>query len=252
MSHWDRYNNWNYVEAPLKPAPVTVDLFYALMDNPKSILMLGCTRELVSLNCDKIVAIDKSQSRIDKWFIKSNKVYGIKGNWLNLSNYVKGSTFDYIIGDGSFICLPITEQKIVIAECKKVLNPGGKIIIRAYETPISETTLSSIKRDLTWGEIKNFSSLKLKLYFYVSCCGSIGVPVANVRTVFYSFFDKQQLSENMKWPLSYIDVIDTYEKSSDIYYVPTRDMIEKAFPNIVIVESYGYPMAEHCPFYIFT
>ena len=253
MSHWDRYDNWNYVEAPLKPVPDTVKLFYALMNNnPQSILMLGCTRELVSLNCDKIIAVDKSISRINSWFPKSSTVYGIEGNWLRLSNYIDNeSKFDYVIGDGSFIFLSIPEQKRVIKECKKFLNPGGKIIIRGYETPENPISIGDIKEDIRLGKIQNFSCLKLKLMFLLSRCGIFGVPVNEIRDTFYESFDKKSLFVETGWPIPCIDVIDVYENSSDVYYLPTRKMMEEDFPGVVIVETSGYPMSEHCPIYIF-
>ena len=170
-SHWDIISDsWHCIEPPLRPNDMIIKQFDSLLglDKPKTILLLGCTDELCFLQTEQVVALDKSQERINRWLKNSEDAVGICGDWFNMPEHVK-MTFDCVLGDGSFNFLngPNQWQK-VIDNCNNVLNKPGKILIRVYEAPKEPLSMPEIKNLLYSGKIANFSCLKLYIWMYLS------------------------------------------------------------------------------------
>ena len=109
----------------------------AFNDNPE-VLVLGATPELRDMairnNC-QTMAIDSSSEILEKMNEMmenkdSEKNIYLKGNWLLMDKFLRPNSYDVIIGDISLNKLDLTSQEILLSILKKLLKPGGKLILR--------------------------------------------------------------------------------------------------------------------------
>ena len=244
-NYWNSLEYWELLEAPLRVDNCVVEKFKELIDETDSVLLLGCTKELYTVTKD-VTVIDINQQRINM-FKPIGKV--VCGDWLNIIDELDFN-IQYVIGDGSFNCLRFQEWPCLIHSVKKVLNPGGKIIVRIFETPANVDSLKNIKEKIENKEIATFSELKWILAMYLAYTNN-HVVVEYIRDLFYLIFDKEKLSKQTGWSLESINTIDAYENSKQIYCFPSERQIKKEFPESKRIQVLGYPMAERCPFYVF-
>jgi glutathione peroxidase-family protein len=242
LTHWNSLDYWNKLEPPLRPSTNVVNQFQEIIGPVKSLLVLGCTKELYSLASDVTVA-DQDQVRLN---LLASDQKQFCGDWLKLKTLEK---FDAVVGDGSLNCLKFPQQwQELIHICKGLTN--GKVAIRVFETPDLIRFSSMIQEDLEAGKIKNFCSLKWELAMHMAY-HEPSVRVKKIHQLFYMMFDKQKLSEQTGWSLESIDTIDAFKDSEMVLDFPREIHIKQAFPKVIRLNSEGYPFADRCPFYIF-
>jgi hypothetical protein len=245
-SYWDNLEFWEKLDAPLRPTSQVVSKFQEYTQDSDSVLLLGCTKELYTVN-DNVIVVDVNQRRIDML-----KPIGrvICGDWMNLTNELDCKV-DTIIGDGSMNCVKLNDWQILIDRAKLVLNPGGKIVIRVFETPAIMRTLKQIKDDVLINKYtETFSSLKWDIAMYLAY-SNCHVAVTDVYDMFNLLFDKEELHMVTGWPIDTINTIDAYNNDTTVYCFPSEKQIRRIFPRIMRKQVLGYPFAERCPFYFF-
>lgn len=143
---WRTKERKNYVAAPSAGAGI-MRIYRELLKKATSrkkefrVLVLGATPELRDLVLGfggELVTIDISWEMIEKTtplmkYQNHPREIILKANWLN--NPIKDNNFDVILGDAVTLNMPHSDQNKFFKEMKRLLKPGGFIILR--ETVIS-------------------------------------------------------------------------------------------------------------------
>jgi SAM-dependent methyltransferase len=247
------YRAWSQLGPPLRPHPdVVAAVKEQIKDRKGRTLLLGVTPELADV-APNLVAIDRNLSMIvNVWPGNTSTRCAIVGDWRN-AHFVPGA-FSVCVGDGSLCGLDYpTEIAAVFNELKRILKKDGRIVCRLYVSPDTAETISTLKENVMSGTIKNFHAFKMRLAMALAALRP--VPQICVESILDScnelFKNRDQLARITGWSRQQIDTIDFYRGSNVVFNLPTADqlvsVVSKVCPNVRLVPSGRYEMAERCP-----
>jgi SAM-dependent methyltransferase len=235
---------------PLRPAPSDVETFRHCLAGADRLLLLGVTPELAVLGKD-LTAVDNSPRMLAAvWPGDREGRRAIVADWTDLP-FADGS-FDAVIGDAS---LNAAAEQVdeVVAEARRVVAPGGKVIFRLFCSPEVPETLESIRADLAAGWRGNLHALKWRIAMALAASKPGGIlPVKDILSVFDRLFpDRARLAVETGWPEDDIATLDAYVGAGHSLGLPTlagfRSALQRHFPDVTVAPSRGYPLAERCP-----
>ena len=214
------------------------------------LLLLGVTPELSVLGED-LTAVDNSPPMLAAiWPGDREGRRAILADWTDLP-FADGS-FDAVIGDAS---LNASAQRVdeVVAEARRVLAPGGKIVFRLFCAPQEPETLEAIGDDVVGGWTGNLSALKLRIAMALAASKPRAIiPVQEILVAFNRLFpDRIRLAAVTGWSADDISTVDAYVGADHSLGMPTlagfRSYLEPHFSHVTAEPSTGYPLAERCP-----
>lgn len=213
MNQWaqisERIGEWT---SPLRPSPEDVAMFQNQLESADRTLLLGVTSALQPLAS---VVIDHNPQ-----VIATYKTDAVLGDWKDLP-FV--SEFDAVIGDG---CLTVFQEapELFFKQVRKVLKPGGRLILRVFIAPESKEDLETIFKNR---EGMGFHAFKWKV---AHALGNPYVPV-------------KELYETIK-PVWNHPTLSVYRDSDLVYYFPKLSELP-SWEHIQFGTT--YELAERCP-----
>lgn len=247
---------WSLLEPPLRPnAEIVARMRDCLANHRQSVLVLGVTPEFADL-ADDVLAVDASTSMIGGvWPGDTDRRRAVEGNWLNLPS--AAASRRSAVCDGGLTVLPFPDgYETVFGQVVRVLEPGGRAVIRLYSIPDPPETLEELKASTWNGEVDSFHAFKFRLAMARAAEGDAVHAVLNdVWNDFADLFpDRAKLAEATGWSAAAIDTIDFYRDSDTVYSYPTRDRVAELarayFADVSLVDVGTYPMADRCPLLI--
>ena len=253
-SHWgELQQGWERLKPPLRPnQEVTAAVSQAVAAQRDRILLLGVTPELADIGSETI-AVDRSADMIAHiWPGNTARRRAIKANWLALP--LPAHSISATIGDGSLNILRYPHgYRTLFQQLVKILQPGGRIVIRLYQTPDRGEPLAQVRRRVLGREIGSFHAFKWHFAMaIVAARGDPNLEVARIHEVFvHEFPDRATLARATGWPHADIDMIDLYRGSSEIYSFPTAAQLAAVVPDFFTAPQFlasgTYELAERCP-----
>ena len=191
--YWDtQAEHWEDIHPDLKPSPSDKDSYNRNMVSPgAAYLVFGSTSELMA---DNAVGVDSSRGMIDAARCVTDKGVHINASWHALP--LTSGSMANVIGDGSLNVIPAEYQLLVLREAHRVLQHGGRLIVRVY-TPedVMRGNIDRFKVLLGYTDMWGDVALK-KVYAYESD----RLPaVYNAPGVVYSFASMDQLIRRARW-----------------------------------------------------
>lgn len=254
-NHWFAHaQQWSRVTSPLRPNDEDINLMKrALHASQGTCLLFGVTPEIAS-SFSPLVAVDNNAGMIEKLWKTGIEARAIQADWLDLP--LPDNSFGYGIGDGSINMLLYQDQyQTWFDQIKRVLVPGGRLVIRIFARPIEAESLNSVKQIALKGLIGNFHAFKWRWAMaLVASNQTPNIHVTQILNTFNEYFpDRLALSNISKWPVADIATIDVYQNSSAIYSFPTIQEVRNSIPSglreVEIVYA-SYELADRCPIMI--
>ncbi|HVZ20943.1 MAG TPA: methyltransferase domain-containing protein [Vicinamibacterales bacterium] len=247
------YRRWGRLRPPLRPhADVCALMRRTVAAHAGRTLLLGVTPELARLR-DRTVAVDFCEASLTHiWPGDGPGRRAIMGNWLELP--CAAGTFSAVLGDGSFNCLeyPAGYQR-VFDELARVVQPGGRIVVRMYVTPDGADSIEQTRRCTMSGGVRAIDALKWRLAHAVCAeTGDANVPVQAIREAFNRAFpDRRALLRATGWSSVDLATMDAYALLPDVFSFPTLRQVLSLVPATMcrarFVRTWGYELAERCP-----
>jgi hypothetical protein len=253
---WDDFHRrWSRLTPPLRANQEVVAAITRLIaDRKERALLLGVTPELANI-ADSIVAVDKSQSMIDRiWPGDTQARKAVLGNWQQIP--LSRREFTTVIGDGSLNTIAFADYAVVFSQLEKILLPGARLAVRIYETPERCETMDEIRSATMAGRAGGFHAFKWRLAMTIaSGAKNPTVAVAAIHALFVREFpDRDALGAATGWSRDVIDEVDAYAGQDLLYSFPTRreilSVLPKEFSNPRFEISGTYELAERCPIFI--
>lgn len=238
---------------PLRPnAEVVAGIRECLAQRRRSVLILGVTPEFADL-ADDVLAVDSSADMIRAiWPGDTDSRRAIEGNWQALP--CEAASRQSAVCDGGLTLLPFPDgYEAVFGQLARVLEPGGRAVIRAFCVPEPCESLDDLKNAAWNGELQTIHALKFRLAMArVAERETVNIVLRDVWDDFAALFpDRAKLAEATGWSAQAIDTIDFYRESDTVYSYPTADRLAELaspfFADVSLVHVGTYEMADRSP-----
>ena len=217
MNQWremlERFDEW---ASPLRPSPEDVAMFSKKRQVTDRTLLLGMTAELMHL---ADVVVDHNPKAIEL-ATRSERVGAVLGDWSDLPFEAH---FDAVIGDGSLNAFQGAPD-LFFSQMKKVLKPGGRLILRVYISPDEKENLEEVLHSQNRA---NFHAYKWRV---AHALANPHVRVQELFHVIHPFYSHPTLA--------------VYRDSTLVYYFPKLSELP-VWESIQFGTS--YELAERCP-----
>lgn len=253
----DFHRRWTTIRPPLRPDAGVAAAVAALLDEVGAragshpTLLLGVTPELAAVP-PHLVAIDWSRAMVDAaWTGNAPHRHVVIGDWKRLP--LADASVAAAIGDGvlSMLSLP-TEQPLLFAQLRRVVRPGGRIVLRCFATPDRCEDVAAVRNAAFAGGL-DFHAFKQRFNMAVSVADRLpNISSAHLFDRFEAIFpDRDALAQASGWSRATIAEIDAYRGSRYVHCYPSRSAVSALVPDwargVRFVETKGYPLAERCP-----
>ena len=139
----------------------------------------------------------------------------------------------------------------VLQEVRRVLRPGGHLILRLYVRPDRKESPDAVIDALLDGWTDNFNAFKLRLMMAMSPDPGYSVRVADIFDLWSSRgFDYNELSRRIGIPRATIEAMDNYRGSATCYNFPPNTYVADHFArHFDLIDSFmpAYTLGERCP-----
>jgi len=247
----DFQRRWPSLLPPLRPpASVAAQIAALLPVGDQPTLLLGVTPELATITTP-LIAADWNPAMIAMaWPGDMPDRWALCADWLHLP--LAPASIGAAIGDGALTMLVWPEQhRMLAARLAEALAPGGRIVLRCFATPDPPPDPDAVCADALAGGL-SFHAFKLGFNMAIAAREADGnVTSAALHAAFERRFpDRTALAAASGWSLATIAEIDAYRGSAYVHCYPGRAALLALFADIGrarLVETQGYPFAEHCP-----
>lgn len=265
MSVWDKHaNRWEHIGFPTRPSAEDARIFadlasaYNTCCDQTKIIVLGVTPEVVGANWPHgsvIEAVDMNPWMIENVYMPhpTLKTSVTLAHWQSMP--MEDKSIDLIVGDGIFTPLETKDDyDALFCEMKRVLKPGGVMIVRAFLRPVISETIDSIVKKALDGSIKYFGSLKWRIAMSM-IDAQFSVKASEIHRVFEENFpDRKKLESLSGWEAKTIETIDSYKETDSIFTFPTLNQLTNLSQNYtrIVDMRYGnYELSIRCPIVVF-
>ncbi|AHE57287.1 class I SAM-dependent methyltransferase [Sphingomonas sanxanigenens] len=253
----DFHRRWATIRPPLRPDAGVAATVAALLDavgardDARPTLLLGVTPELAAVP-RHLVAVDWSRAMVDAaWPGSAPQRHVVIGDWKRMP--LAEASVAAAIGDGivSMLSLPM-EQPLLFAQLRRVIRPGGRIVLRCFATPDPCERVATV-RDAAFAGGLDFHAFKQRFNMAISVADGLpNISSAHLFARFEALFpDRMALAQASGWSLATIAEFDAYRGSRYVHCYPSRDAVLALVPGWAqaphFVETSGYPLAERCP-----
>lgn len=260
---WTRHSGqWQRIGSPLKPLPEDAQRALSLLQpalaaagSQLRVLILGVTQELVQAPWPagaSLLAVDHSGPMIARLWRPNAAVPSevLQARWQELP--LADASVAAIVGDGSLNALPsLDEMPAVLAEARRLLRPGGLMVLRCYIRPDRQESLDAVRDAALQGQVGSFHALKWRVAMALPSDAGFSIAVTDILAAFEQLFtDRDELARRAGWPRESIDTIEAYRDADTRYCFPTlAALADVAGPYFRIVERRcgEYELAERCP-----
>ncbi len=268
LDHWTQHaNHWSHVGVPLRPSEQDIATFESLLANcrfnvisPGKAVLMGVTPELASMQWPEsidLLSIDRCLGMIQGVWPGANLPFSslaVQGDWCHMP--LANSVIDIVIGDGCFTLLTdIDNYRDFIKEIKRVMQPDGQLLIRAFVRPMKRECPEAVIADLISGQISSFHAFKWRLAMALHGDLGSGVRLKDIWEAWHAEnIDTEALSAQRGWSSAEINTINVYRNVDSKYTFPLLDelraIIGEQFEEIACI--YGdYELADRCPILAF-
>lgn len=212
MSQWSqmskRFDEWT---SPLRPSIEDVAMFSNQLSTNGKNLLLGVTSELMPM---ADIAVDNDPAVIQM------QPKAILADWADLPF---GPTFDAVMGDG---CLTAFQggQDLFFQQMKKVIKPGGRLILRVFISPDTKESLEAVLKDK---DKMGFHAFKWRI------AHTMAHPMVRIKDLY-----------NVIKPIWDHPTLSIYKDSDLVYYFPKLSLLP-IYHHIQFGKS--YELSERCP-----
>lgn len=213
MNHWEKLSNrLNEWGSPLRPCSEDVKLYENQVGPKDRTLLLGVTQELLHL---ADVAVDNNQKVVETIGAKA-----VLADWGDLPFK---SEFDVAIGDGSLSAFQGGQERF-FQQMRKVLNPGGKLVLRLNLSPEKKEEVDYV---LSLKEKMGFHAFKMRV---AHALANPFVPVQEIYNVIQPVWNHPTLEiyRNSDW-IYYFPKLSELPKPSHIQFATSYEIAER-FP----------------------
>ena len=260
----DFHYRWPTIQPPLRPTQGVAAAIGVLLaergvplagsaggSTDDATLLLGVTPELAIVPRN-VIAVDWNPDMIRiAWPGDTPRRRAIVGDWKRLP--LAETSVAAAIGDGalSMLRFPI-EQPILFDQLRRVVRPGGRIVIRCFATPDPCETPEQVRTAALAGDL-TFHSFKHRFNMAISAAeGLPNIESGQLHIGFERLFpDRAALIAASGWSAETIAEIDAYRGSGSLHCYPSRSQLLDLVPGWArdarFVETDGYPLAERCP-----
>lgn len=228
---------WGQIGQPLRPTGQDIEFASQAVRSwverhgvPRA-LILGVTPELYNLpwpTGTDITAVDHTQAMIDVVW-PGPKDAAICAEWTDMP--VPDSSRDIIFCDGGLILLPYPDgHRKLVRELKRVLSPGGIIVLRLFAPPGRRENPDAVLADLLESKIANLNLLKLRLGMAMQQDAYKGIAPHEVWSAVHDVApDLEQLAERIEWPVEQMLALNAYRNRTLPYHFLGIDEVVALF-----------------------
>jgi hypothetical protein len=260
---WQRLSQqWDYVGPPFRPTPEDVGYASAVLsstpnaEQPGALtsILLGVTPELAKVLANtRSIEVDHSIAMINwSWmkFPRGHLATPVAGRWTSLP--IRNDCIDLILGDGCNIQLEFpAAYQTWFREMARVLQPGGKVVLRVFVSPETPEHSDAVIDDLLHKRIGNSNALRMRLFMALQPSATRGVQVSDVSAFWTSAqIDEKFLITELAWPASAIGIFEVFKNMNLRYSFPTLAELKVVFSDHFIeLDRYipGYEIGSRCP-----
>lgn len=170
-----------------------------------------------------VLAVDQSEVMIGALWSGAGDVAdatAVRGDWRALP--CADGTIDIAVGDGCFTTLACPEDyRAVTNEVRRVLAPGGRLVMRLFVPPAVREDLESVVDDLHGGRIIGFHAFKWRLVTALHTSSPAGTTLGAIWDVWRAICpDPAALAAKHGWSPDVVATIDHYRGSTTTYSFP--------------------------------
>lgn len=263
--HWNRHAaQWARIGSPLRPAAEDCALyrdaiarsFPGTEGRSMRVLLLGVTPELASMPWSsetELVACDHSLGMVRHLWPMAQFpgafAVALNADWLALP--LAESRFSMAAGDGSLSQLDYPEDfRRVVAELRRVLRPGGLLVLRLYCRAEPPESVDAVFGDLRAGRVAGFHAFKLRLLIAMHGRGP-GARLAEIWERWASEFpDPAETAKLSGWSRETIATMEAYRDAPARYSFPTLDEVRAILaPDFEFLDAAWphYELGDRCP-----
>lgn len=204
--------------SPLRPASEDVTLYENSIGKGDRTLLLGMTAELMHL---ADVLVDNNPRAIELAKEQEDRACAaILADWGDLPF---NAYFDAVIGDGALNAFQGRPDRF-FAQMKKVLKPGGRLVLRVFISPEQKDKLEEV---LQFADRANFHAFKWRVAHVLAN------PYVRVQELF-----------DVIHPVYPHSTLAVYKESPLVYYFPKlRELPASEHTQFAV----SYELAERCP-----
>jgi len=248
QDHWPAHaRSWALLGPPLRPSPEDVATYERVVAGrvaPRA-LLLGVTPELATMTWPAgtaLTAIDRSPTMIGALF-PTRAGEAIAAEWTAIPR--PDAAFDVILGDGAVTCFTFPEGHAALGlELRRVLAPGGEVVLRLFASPARAETLDDVARDLRAGAIAGFHALKWRLAMAIPGADR-RVRVTDILAAFDAIVPDRAA---LPWRAEVVGTIDNYRGSEAAYSFPTVEAQVAALGvPLTAIHTPTYELGDRCP-----
>ncbi len=263
--HWGTLSTyWSLLGPPLRPSPEDVAVAASVVRawreahaaSPLRALILGVTPELATLPWPRgttLVAVDRSAAMVGAIWPREAAPPGstaVVGDWRALA--LPDASVDLALGDGCFTVIEYPgDYRAVTRELRRVLRPGGRLVVRAFTRPEIPEDVTDVARALREGEVRGLQALKWRLAMAVQPRHTRAVAVVDVWRAFHAMCpDPSRLLLDLGATPEHLTTVEIYRDSPAVYSYPTlaelRAELAADFEELSCHVP-AYELGERCP-----
>jgi hypothetical protein len=263
---WSKFARaWAMLGPPLRPCEKDIEVVATAVASwsegrgaPRA-LILGVTPELYHLPWPAgtdLVAVDHNQGMIDQVW-PGPRDAAICADWTAMP--LPDGSRDIAICDGGLTLLSHPDGQFgMVKSLGRVIAGDGLFAVRLFAPASPGEDPDDVLRDLLDGKVKDFNSLKLRLWTALQKDLPTGILMHDFWSAVHSVApDLDKLAEQIGWEPDHLRVINIHRNNPARYRFPTADEVEQLYSkepggfSLESVTTPSYDLGDQCPTMVF-
>ncbi len=253
---------WSQFGPPLRPWPdntAVVQRAATRLNADAHVVVLGLTPEIIA--CDwpvgvTLSAVDHSPAMIEQlWPPAKGPINSevILADWAAMP--FESCTIDLVAGDGCYVLQTWPDGYAALTrEVVRVLQPGGRYVIRVFLRPDAAESVTDVATDLAAGRIGSVHAIKLRLLAAVHGASGAGSRLDDVWQAWKAMPAlPRALAGKRGWTAEEIMGVESYAGMGARYYLPTLAEFRRSLgPGLHELEcAFGQnELSNRCPTFV--